>query len=402
MTCFSFLQELISLYIMVVKRKNRLFLFLLIIFYIENAATFKRPPSTLPKKFRVSEKNTMSQEPFPYETSEDKGSEAVSSLPGHVAKAQPERSPRIPRNLDSSSPEPEIKAENIPEPVPDWPVAFKTWGKAWNLHMYLFFSIYVFLATIAVIALAHDLLTNHDMKGLKLTIYLTVLFIGCSRAVILFTDPYSSRGTLNYRAAYITWSLGFPCILTALGLLLLVFMEVTKMDLIPPRFQKLSTALGLMFFNLLVNFMIDLILLLTERVLVLKIICRSYFLIFGFVLSMGFLFIGFRFSRSAVEGIYGDKGLTRLRVLAFILSALNLLFLGIQIYSILQVDSTEISLPWPWYAVQTSLRALEASICLVMFCIIFNNRVGGLATCWRKVLPNRSRNAVLPFTTAAS
>ena len=389
---------------MVVKLKSCLFLFLLITLYIENAATFKRRPNILPKKFPVSERNVMLQEPFSNGASEyrDKGKNALSSLPEHVVRAQPERSPRIPRNVDSSAAEPEIKAENKPEPVPDWPIAFKTWGKAWNLHMYLFLAIYILLAAIAVIALAHDLLTNHAMKGLKLTLYLTLLFIGCSRAVILFIDPYSSRGTLNYHAAYITWSLGFPCILTALGLLLLVFMEVTKMDLIPPRFQKLSTALGLMFFNLLVNFVIDVILLLTEKVLLLKIICRSYFLIFGFILTMGFLFIGFRFSRSAVESIYGDKGLTRLRAFAFILSALNLLFLGIQIYSIIQFDSTEISLPWPWYALQTSLRGLEASICLLMFCIIFNNRVGMLVSCWRKVLPNRFRNAVLPFTAAAS
>ena len=377
---------------MVERISCRVFLVLLI-FYNGHAATFKFPRvSVLLKKFPASGVNAyhMSQELFQEMKLEFTAAEQV--VPG-----SPERSPRIPRNIGNGSAEPVRNLDNDPEPAPDWPQALKTWGKAWDLHIYLFVAIYILLAATAGIALVYDVLTKQDIKGLKLTLYLTLVFIGCSRAVILFVDPYSSRGTLNYRATYITWSSGFPSILAALGLLLLVFMDVTKMDLVPPRFQKLSAALGLMVFNFLVNFITDLTILLTERILSLIIICRVYFLTFGLILAIGFLSIGFRFSRSAIENIYGDTGIKRLRILAFVTSALNLLFLGIQVYSFIQFDFGKTPRAWPWYAVQTLLRTLEVIICFVMFCILFNHRINAFVACWRNPLQKKSGNAVLPF-----
>ena len=315
----------------------------------------------------------------------------------HVFVASPERSPRIQRDLSATSAEPEQTMETNPEPVPHWPTAFQIWGKAWDLHIYLFAVLYTIIAATSGIALASDILTNHGIKGLKLTLYLTLMFLGSSRAIILFVDPYSSRGILDLLSTYITWSLGFPCILTALSLLLLVFVEVTRMNLAPPRFQKLSTALGMMVINILMVLATDLVFLLTQKGFVLLVICHVYFLLIGLILTAGFLRIGFRISNNAAADIYGDTGLTRLRVLAFISAALNLLFLGIQVYSVIRFGVEENPRAWPWYAEQTLLRVLEVSMCVVMFSIVFNNRVSSTAAWWRNFLPNRFRNAVSPF-----
>ena len=316
----------------------------------------------------------------------------------HYSFSSPGRSPRFPRDIGTTSAEPENPVETNPEPGPDWPSAFQTWGKAWDVHVYLFAVLYTLTAGTSAIGLTHDVLANHGIKGLKLTLYLTLLFIGCLRATIMFIDPYSSRGTLGLINTYIAWSLGFPCVLAALGLLLLVFVDVTKMNFAPPRFQKLSTALGVMVFNVFMVLATDLVFLLTRKGFVLLIICHVYFLLLGLILTAGFIRVGFQISSNSAADIYGDTGLARLRILSFISAALNLLFLGVQVYSVIQLDVlSDTPGAWLWYAVQTSLRALELSMCVVMLFIVFNNRVRSPRVRWKCFLPNRFRNAVSPL-----
>ena len=118
-----------------------------------------------------------------------------------------------------ASTEPEQIPDLNPEPQPEWQTAIQTWGKAWSLHVYLFAVVYILIAVTSGIGLAVDVLTSHGVKGLKLALYLTFLFFGFSRGIILLVDPYNSQGILDSFGSYLTWSLGFPCVLTALGLL---------------------------------------------------------------------------------------------------------------------------------------------------------------------------------------
>lgn len=310
----------------------------------------------------------------------------------------PETASRIKREEPAMSTEPEPTMNSNPEPGPHWPSAFETWGKAWDLHIYLFAVLYLLTAGTSASGLVYDVIANHGIKGLKLTLYLTLLFIGCSRAFILFFDPYSSRGILGLLTTYITWSLGLPCVLVALGLLLLVFADATKMNLAPPRFQKLSTAMGAMVFNILIVITTDLIFLLTSKGFILLILCYVYFLLLGLILTAGFLRIGCQISNNSAAQIYGDGGLSRLRILAFISATLNMLFLGVQTYSVIQFDVlSENPRAWPWYAVQTLLRALEVSMCFVMLAIVFNNRFSSFLFFCKKFLPNRFNNTVSPL-----
>lgn len=330
---------------------------------------------------------------------------ANAKIPRNVFVASAERSLRMPREIGTSSAEPERTEEKVnpepgsdwPEPGPDWPSAFEAWGKAWDLHVYAFALLYVIIVATSGIAIASDILTNRGIKGLKLTLHLTLVFFGCCRAIILFVDPYSSRGVLGMFGTYITWSLGFPCVLTALGLLLLVFVDVTKMNLAPPRFQKLSTALGVMVINVFMVLITDLVFLLTQNGFFLVIICEVYFFLLGVILTAGFFLVGLQISDNSVEDIYGDTGLSRLRMLAFVTAALNLLFLGVQVYAMFEFENGGIPRPWSWYAVQTSLRALEISMCAVMFFIVFNNRMSSSVACWRRFFPSRFCNTVTPF-----
>lgn len=310
----------------------------------------------------------------------------------------PETASRINREESGMSTEPEPTMDSNPEPGPHWPSAFETWGKAWDLHIYLFAALYLLTAGTSASALVYDVTASHGIKGLKLTLYLTLLFIGCSRAFILFFDPYSSRGILGLLTTYITWSLGLPCVLAALGLLLLVFADATKMNLAPPRFQKLSTAMGAMVFNILIVITTDLIFLLTSKGFILLILCYVYFLLLGLILTAGFLRIGCQISNNSAAHIYGDGGLSRLRILAFTSASLNMVFLGVQTYSVIQFDVlSEIPRAWPWYAVQTLLRALEVSMCFVMMGIVFNNRFSSFLFCCKKFLPKRFNNTVSPL-----
>lgn len=297
-----------------------------------------------------------------------------------------------------TSAEPEQIPDSNPEPRPEWQTAIPTWGKAWGLHIYLFAVVYILIAVTSGVGLAVDVLTSHGIKGLKLALYLTFLFFGFSRAIILLVDPYNSQGILNSFSTYLTWSLGFPSVLTALGLLLLVFVDATNMmNVAPPRFQKLSTALWVMAINVIIVVGTDLFFLLTQKLLALVVICHVYFVFFGVILTAGFFRVGFQLSSNSAASIYGDTGLQRLRFLVFITAVLNLIFIGTQVYSAFDfVLGSGAPSAWPWYAVQTSLRALEVSMCVVMLFITFNNRVRSPAVRLRN-LPNRFRVAVSPF-----
>ena len=321
-----------------------------------------------------------------------------------VYLAQDTHTNRNRRDISSRAPAgPEQIPDANPEPRPEWKTAIQTWGKAWDLHIYLFAVAYVLIAVTSGVGLAVDVLTSHGIKGLKLALYLTFLFFGFSRAIILLVDPYNSQGILDSFSTYLTWSLGFPCVLTALGLLLLVFVDATNMmNVAPPRFQKLSAALGVMAVNAITVVGTDLVFLLTQKVLALVVICHVYFVVFGVTLTAGFFRVGFQLSSNSAASIYGDTGLQRLRFLVFITSVLNLLFIGVQVYSAFDfvLDSGAPS-AWPWYAVQTSLRALEVSMCVVMLFIAFNNRVRSPAARLRN-LPNRFRIAVSPFRREAA
>ena len=307
---------------------------------------------------------------------------------------------RIRRGVSTkTSAEPAQIPDTNPEPRPEWSTAIQTWRKAWDLHIYLFAVVYIFIAVTSGVGLADDVLSGHNIKGLKLALYLSLLFFDLSRAIILLVDPYGSLGTLEPLSAYITWSLGFPCVLTALGLLLLVFIDATNMiNVAPPRFQKLSTALGVMVVNAVIVVGTDIILILIQKLLVLMIICHLYFVFFGVILTIGFFRVGFQLSSNSAASIYGERGLQRLRFLVFITAVLNLLFIGTQVYSVVLNFSLHSDFPgaWPWYAVQTTLRALEVSMCVAMLFIAFNNRVRTSAACWR-ILPNGFRNTVSPF-----
>ena len=309
-------------------------------------------------------------------------------------------SARIRRGISTrTSAEPAQIPDTNPEPRPEWSTAIQIWGKTWYLHIYLSAVVYISIAVTSGVGLVDDVLSGHSIKGLKLALYLSLLFFGFSRAIILFVDPYSSLGTLEPLSAYITWSLGFPCVLTALGLLLLVFIDATNMmNVAPPRFQKLSTALGVMVVNAIIAVGTDIIFLLIQELFILMIICHLYFVFFGVILTIGFLRVGFQLSSNSAASIYGDTGLQRLRYLVFITAVLNLLFTGTQVYSTVFNFHLQSNAPgaWPWYAVQTTLRALEVSMCVVMLFIAFNNRVKTSPACWR-IFPNRFRNTVSPF-----
>lgn len=290
-------------------------------------------------------------------------------------------------------------ADTNPEPRPEWSTAIKIWGKAWYLHIYLFAVVYISIAVTSSVGLVDDVLSGQSIKGLKLALYLSLLFFGFSRAIILLVDPYSSLGTLEPLSAYIMWSLGFPCVLTALGLLLLVFIDATNMvNVAPPRFQKLSTALGVMVVNAIIAVGTDIIFLRIQKLFILMMICHLYFVLFGVILTIGFFRVGFKLSSNSAASIYGDTGLQKLRYLVFITAVLNLLFTGTQVYYTVFNFSLHSDGPgaWPWYAVQTTLRALEVSMCVVMLFTAFNNRVKTSAACWR-IFPNGFRNTVSPL-----
>ena len=153
---------------------------------------------------------------------------------------------------------------------------------------------------------------NRSMLSLTFNTLLFVL--GVTRAVSLFSNPYGSNEKVPILLSRMMWSVGFPCLTSAMTTLLLVLLDTTRLSLGPPRFQKFSTvsfSCGCHFFlvlgsDILVSSFVELKLLL--------LVCQFIYVLWSGLLAVGFFRVSFlmkknfasTFSKSGMRGIYKE------------------------------------------------------------------------------------------------
>lgn len=218
--------------------------------------------------------------------------------------------------------ESEVSAsESEPEPEPEWSTAFKTWGDAWHTHVYLFATLFLIVALLTAMSMRFYLTDRRRLKQGKLTFTLQCLlfFFTSIRSLCLFVNPYQTK-TMDYLTFDILWSLALPGLTASFSVLLLVFLDTTKMTLGPPVFQRLSVLLIFTACHFVIVMSADIVCYVGNACRPMLMFCQTLFMLYGTVLFAGYLYIAVELYKKCTSGgtvVNGNK---------YILTRLNLIY----------------------------------------------------------------------------
>ncbi|XP_072043511.1 uncharacterized protein [Amphiura filiformis] len=272
-------------------------------------------------------------------------------------------------------------------PHPNWPVAFSTWGKFWEFHIYLFGMCFVLLAVLSLLCFILDVASryvrhsnqeDHHPKGSPLSISLHGLIFTstAARSINLLVDPYGTEKALPCPLGPVFWSCGWPGICCAFSILLLVLLETTQMSLAPPRFQRPIVLACIIIPSLIFVLVADMMVAYGGMKMAL-LICQVMFVVWGLLLCSGFGRVWWKIrqnltSSSQDQSVHGRDN-SRLRKLNVILISCALIGLAMTLINLYAISAARSVLlrpyfvkPVPWMAFQTSQRLLEIGICTLI------------------------------------
>lgn len=307
--------------------------------------------------------------------------------PGAEPTGEPEGSHTGYTGVTEPTAEPEM---SWPEPEPDWDQAFGKWQAAWPLHTYGFGVIFTIIALIPTLELLRMHVDKGKMSALKSSLLVIIFIFSSTRAMALFVDPYGSTKRFHLIVSQLLFSLGHPCIISALSLLLLVLIDTTKMNVAPPKFQRIQFIIPVVVFHVVLVIVTDFVVVYFLEAKVLLLVCQLYFLSLGFLLAAGYVRVGWKIhvnikanvnSKSAV-----DNSMRRLQYLIAACAVVSGLISVLTIYGAAGVfgvySDVQYVEPWPWWIFQSFNRLLETTICIVI--LLMNTK----ASSKRKIFPS--------------
>ena len=210
------------------------------------------------------------------------------SLPPPESTAAPE-----PETEPETEPEGAFaQADSNPEPEPDWPLAFPTWGVAWQLHVYIIASLFLTIAILSIISMGFYVTNRRRLRQGKLTFTLQCLMLLFTllRSHCLFIDPYQTRN-ISALGFDIMWSLSLPGLTASFSVLLLVFLDTTKMTLGPPVFQRLPVLLTFTAGHFIIVMVADVVCYVGDACRPMLMFCQMLFVLYGTLLCTGYIYI---------------------------------------------------------------------------------------------------------------
>lgn len=280
------------------------------------------------------------------------------------------------------------------EPGPDWPVAKQKWGLAWEIHwigLGLLFALLALWSMVGLVLARYK--TSFARKPLFVAITILLVIIGVTRALYLLIDPYESgENGVTSLPRYVTallLGLTYPCLTSSFCLIHLAFLEVTKLQLPSRRLQKPSFVASVIAIHFIVVLGAETTTSIIPTVNWLLIVCQSFFITWGLLLSASFLYSGgkllhqsrkvrrrlghFRSSGGASqtgESQRPHNSTTKVARITIATSVLGLLCCALQTYSLFGVYGLYSTVvhpePWSWWVFQTCFRLME----LAMACTI--------------------------------
>lgn len=296
----------------------------------------------------------------------------------------PEGSSAEPQTQPTAAPE-----QSWPEPEPDWDEAYTKWQDAWPMHTYGFAAVFTVITMIPPFELLRIHLDKARISPLKSTVLVIIFTFSLTRAITLFVDPYGSTNRFPLVVTQLLFSLGHPCIISALSLLLLVLIDTTKMNIAPPRFQRVQFIIPVVIFHVILVIVTDFVVVYFLEAKVLLLICQIYFLLLGSLLAIGYMSVGWKIHKNIRANvntkITGDNSMRRLLYLIIACAVASALISILTIYAAAGVfgvySDVEHVEAWPWWIFQTLNRLLETTICIVV--LLMNTK-----TTKRKILPS--------------
>ena len=278
------------------------------------------------------------------------------------------------------------------EPSPKWLEAIKEWNWLWEVHIYGFGTIFVLIALFAMLYLIYSRKTTFSKDRVHLAVMNIALFTaGFLRALILLWDPYASSSDttdLQLLVCFISWGISTACITSSFSIMLLIFLETTRISLGPARLKNLPCLLSVTLANIFYLIISDLVVWFDSRAKVMIFICHVTFAIWGLTVSIGYLVAGIRMWRNLASSL-GEmffnrtldrdaRRLKRLFVLMCSASWLGVIKFSLSLYTAIGEYGVFADIgyvkSWPWFAVQSSLRTLESLMCVFIFFIGLNSR----------------------------
>ena len=271
------------------------------------------------------------------------------------------------------------------EPGPDWPLARKLWGIAWEFHWAGFGVLFSILAVRSFLALAQvKTKQGFGRKPFFIAINALLLTLGLTRALCLFLDPYSSGENgvkIPDWLAKLLFGITFPCLTSSFCLIHLAFLEVAKIQIGSKKLQNVRFLTAVITTHFVVVVIAESTAAIKPNFAPLLIVCQSFFILWGFLLSVSFIYSGLKVIRGASRlqkqletiesgqnavksnGRRRNPGTYKVAKVTFATSVLGFVCCGLQIYSMFGVYSlyskTVNPSPWPWWVFQTCFRLVE-------------------------------------------
>jgi hypothetical protein len=225
--------------------------------------------------------------------------------------AEPEAEPEVePEPEPESEAESEITGSSNTEPEPNWSTAFDQWGPAWHLHVYIVATAFMLIAIFTAMSMVVYLRDKRLLKQgtLTFTLQCLLLYFTLLRSLVMFINPYQTSDTINDTVFHMMWSFALPGLTASFSVLLLVFLDTTKMTLGPPLFQKLSVLLVFTACHFVIVVLSDVICILSESSCKpMLMFCQSLFILYGTSLSAGYLYTAVSLHRKCVTGVISGK-----------------------------------------------------------------------------------------------
>ncbi|KAK3713426.1 hypothetical protein QZH41_012467 [Actinostola sp. cb2023] len=318
-----------------------------------------------------------------------RGDPEHSTDPEKPAITEPEGTSAPEKNLNSTS-EPEPEPEIWPEPEPDWDTAFEKWKAAWPIHVYGFATILVVLGLVSLFELVRIHVKSRRKTALKISLLLMIVLFCATRAVALFIDPYGSNANFNPMIVRLLFSIGHPCVISAMSLLLLVLIDTTKMNVAPPTFQRVQTIIVVVIFHVILVLVTDVVVAFYVKTKFLILMCQVYYLVMGLALTIGYARVGWKIAKNSSASVSRDRKMEKLKRLIAVASVTGLIMAIVTIYGAAGVfgiysDVTVVE-AWPWWAFQTIGRTVEVVMVIVL--LFMNINVSGSGHGLRQLFRN--------------
>ena len=280
----------------------------------------------------------------------------------------------------------ELHTDALAEPGPDWPVAKKIWGLAWELHWVGFGILFGLLAVHSLLALA---LVNHRKgfcrKPLFMTINSLLFVLGATRAIYLMLDPYESRENGVEDPKWLTlllFGIAYPCLTSSFCLIHLAFLEVTKLKVGPTRLQNAKFLAAVIVVHFIIVFTAETSSSIKPELKPLLIVCQSFFILWGLLLSGSFIYSGCKVINhvnkvheqlNAIEKNERPRNTpkqkpctSKVAKITLATSFLGIAVCGLHFYSMIGMYGMYSKVvhpsPWPWLAFQSSFRLVELTM----------------------------------------